>query len=111
MSASITQKPVQHRKADTVNVPHPRYGSAYIMEVNANEAAIEMARKCHGVLDWRGVMSVEAPSGLSRLANAWLRANHPDKNARIGEYAYSDGTSRYSPYWEQPKRKRTRKTA
>ncbi|MBA3353486.1 MAG: hypothetical protein H0U23_13905 [Blastocatellia bacterium] len=97
-----TKRP-QYRKAEAVYTENPR--ETY-WGWNAGEAAEDLARTCHGLQNWEGVKSGYASSGLARLANAWLRKNHPDSNARVDEYPLSDGTSRYSPYWETPKGKR-----
>lgn len=65
----------------------------------AKEVAIDVAKTCHGKKDWRGVMAIEANSGLEKIANNWLKKNSANGKARVKELVFGDGTSKYQPYW------------
>jgi hypothetical protein len=71
----------------------------------AEDVAVEIARKLHGLWDWRGTMKeIYAPSRLEGLANVWLR-NHmkpaaDGQHARVKEVPLGNGESKYLPYWK-----------
>ena len=70
----------------------------------AEHIAAEIARKLHGLWDWRGSTKViYAPSGLERLANQWLRHNTPTTmagDAHVRELTFGNGESKYVPLWK-----------
>ena len=70
----------------------------------AEEIAVEIARKLHGLWDWRGEMKqIYAPSGLERLANVWLRHNTRITvagDACVKEFAFGNDESKYVPLWK-----------
>ncbi len=58
--------------------------------------AQETARKVFGTYNWQGMKDVYAPSGLTRLANAYLRKTRPNgTNWKVTEKKLSDGESVY----------------
>jgi hypothetical protein len=57
-------------------------------EQDRREKAEEIARKLFGMWDWHGCLQeVNAPKGLARLANNWLKKN-ASKGQRVMEIKY-----------------------
>ena len=59
--------------------------------------AEKIARRLFGVYNWQGMLTdgLNGPSGLSRLANNYLKKRYDYTKWRVGETKYADGTSRY----------------